>query len=160
MAVIDVLTYCKGSLDLAINKCQGGSHEKKKKKIGPGCSQNNAVCFAWRGRLLRFMAGAWNNGMCFSRRSLDLRPTLQHIVDQPLTVLSICRLLNDNKSSSDPELRQASRESTFYSEYVIPGASSRGLDSRTMMALIDSEAPRTSCTVHSSQIRCIDYWIF
>jgi hypothetical protein len=31
-----------------------------------------------------------------------------------LTALSICRLLNDNKSSSDPELPQVSRESTFY----------------------------------------------
>jgi hypothetical protein len=88
-----------------------------------------------------------NNGMCFFRRSQ--RPILQQIVDH-WTVPSICRLLNDNETSSDPELP---RESTFYSEYVIPGASSRGLDSGIMMALIASEAPPSSSTAHSSQIR-------
>jgi hypothetical protein len=46
-----------------------------------------------------------------------------------LTINPFNRLLNDNKSSSDPELPQASREGTLYREYVIPGASSRGLDS-------------------------------
>ena len=84
------------------------------------------------------------------------------IVDR--RTVAICRLLNDNKTSSGPELRQASRESTLYSEYVIPGAS-RGLDSGItyMMGLIDSLGGATvqlyGPMVRRRSDRC-DYWIF